>query len=180
MDAVRLAGAFTAGAVVAAAAVITILGAVGQFLPSRECAILALVAYIAAWRWHLSNRWRFPGDRRGVQANKHLVRGIGGRLYFGALLGAGIVTEMSTPLVSTGIFYGLAGGALVAVCYGFGFGLGRSAPSMAAVPLYRRDIDYGPVASRVVVSMRQFGKYAGPFVAAASALLCVAFVILGR
>src|SRR5262249_16830988 len=133
MDAVRLAGAFTAGAVVAAAAVITIFGAVGQFLPSRECAILALVAYIAAWRWHLSNRWRFPGDRRGVQANKHLVRGIGGRLYFGALLGAGIVTEMSTPLVSTGIFYGLAGGALVVVCYGFGFGLGPCAPGLAGV-----------------------------------------------
>jgi hypothetical protein len=177
---VRLAGGFTVGALVAAVSVVAVFGAVGQFLPSRECAALALLAYLAALWWHLLKRWRFPGDRRGVQANRHLVQGMPGRLYFGALLGAGILTEMSTPLVWSGMFFGLAGGALVAACYGLGFGLGRSAPSLAAVPLYRHDVDYGAVASRVAVSMRQFGRHVGVFVATFGAFLCIVIAALGR
>ena len=35
--------------------------------------------------WHLSGRKRFWEDRAGVQANRHLVRGAAGRVYFGAL-----------------------------------------------------------------------------------------------
>jgi hypothetical protein len=97
-------------------------------------------------------------------------------IYFGALLGIGIFTEATTPLVWAGAFYSLAAGLPGGLLYGTGFGLGRSAPALAAVFVARRDINYGAIADLIVIRLRRPLRYvaflaalAGACVAAASA-----------
>jgi len=87
-------------------------------------------------------------------------------IYFGALLGVGVLTEMSTPLVWAGVVYSAAAGLPWAIMYGLGFGLGRSMPALAAVPVYGRDINYGDVAALVVGSLRGPLRYVAVMTAA--------------
>lgn len=71
-----------------------------------------------------------------------------GVLYFGAILGVGLLTDMATPLVYGGAALALNIGPGAALISGIGFGLGRSLPGWVAVVV-------GPLAppSRVAVRM---------------------------
>jgi hypothetical protein len=56
-----------------------------------------------------------------------------GRVYFGGLLGLGVVTYMTTPLVYAMVLYASALHLPIAVLAGVGFGLGRSRPLLTGL-----------------------------------------------
>ena len=70
-----------------------------------------------------------------------------GRVYFGYLLGLGVVTHLTTPLVYALLALSAAAGWQVALALGIGFGLGRSLLAVAGAVLVdrgrrpRRDLD---------------------------------------
>jgi hypothetical protein len=157
----------------------TLLALLGEVYSAKFAAPLVVVLYVGAGIWHVSGLVGFPGDRRGIQANKHLVGGLTGRAYFGALLGIGILTEMSTPLVWTGVIYSMAAGIPAAPLYGMGFGLGRSAPAVAAIPAHKRPVDYGAIAVSVAWALRRPLRYAGAVTGAGGAFIAVTLAIHG-
>lgn len=128
--------------------------AVGSLLHSLLMWVATLLAYAYSAYWHARGRYGFPLQRRGIQANRALVRGKAGPVYFGALLGAGFITEMSTPLVWAGALYAATSGITAAGGYGIGFGLGRSAPALAGIVLGPSITDYGSLAVRIVIDVR--------------------------
>ena len=150
-----------------------LLGTVGS-ATGRMLLPAAAVCFGYCLMWHARGRAQVPFGRRSIQANKSLVRGVPGLLYFGALLSTGILTEMSTPLVWAGIVYSLAAGLPAALYYGIGFGVGRSVPALAAVPAYRRDIDYGALAGFVVFTLRRPLRHVGTLAALVGAALAAA------
>jgi hypothetical protein len=120
---------------------------------------VAAIGFGLSLLWHGRHSGLIPFARRSVEANKNLVRGLPGLLYFGALLGVGVITEMSTPLVWAGAVYSAAIGLPGAVFYGLGFGLGRSTPALVSAVRYRKDIDYAAVSAFIVGSIRQPLRY---------------------
>jgi len=131
------------------------LGVLGTVLHVSFLPTVTLLGFTYCAYWHARSRYRFPLQRRGIQANKALVRGKPGLLYFGALLGTGVITEMATPLVWTGALFAASSGISAAAGYGIGFGLGRSAPALAAIALGPLLTDYGSLAAFIVVETRQ-------------------------
>jgi hypothetical protein len=119
-------------------------------------AALAIGIALASMVWHLGRRMQFVGDRRGFQARRDLaVRPPLGLYYFGALLGFGFLTTMSTPLVYAGAAIAFASPISLGVLYGAGFALGRSIPAIVGVAL--------PIGVRVapqVVSPRTVSGFA--------------------
>ncbi len=155
----------------------TVLALLGEAFSAKFALPLAAAMYAAAGIWHASARNGFPHDRSGIQANRQLVRGLAGRAYFGALLGTGILTEMSTPLVWSGLIYSVAAGLPAAALYGMGFGFGRSAPALAAIPAHKRPVDYGAVAVFVLWVIRRPLRYVGIVAAAAGAFVALALAV---
>ena len=81
--------------------------------PSWPLHGLALAALLGALVWHVCGRHRIPWGRESVQARRPTAeRGWPGLLYFGALLGVGLLTEMATPLVLAGAVMAAAQGVL--------------------------------------------------------------------
>jgi hypothetical protein len=125
---VKGAAAFTVGAALSAGLVYGGLGAVGGLLGGPRVFGPA-AAILLGWSgiWYLRGGGHVPFGRPGVQAKRALVtRGYIGLSLFGAILGVGLLTEMSTPLVQAGCGLALAQQPLFGLCYGMGFGLGRS------------------------------------------------------
>jgi hypothetical protein len=80
----------------------------------------------------------FRGSRSGWQTNRRLATETRlGRLYFGSMLGFGVATYMTTPLVYALVLYAVTVHLPVAVLAGIGFGLGRSTPILTG--FYARD-----------------------------------------
>ena len=159
---------FTTGAVAAAVATYGAFGVVGSML-GRPSALLLLAVAALAWAclWYLRGRYRLPGGREAVQANRDLaIRGPAGMLYFGALLGVGLLTEMSTPLVYAGAALSLSQGLGWGALYGVGFGLGRSAPALAAALIPRRDVNPAAIARVMVSTNRKRSRWLGLVVSA--------------
>jgi hypothetical protein len=93
----------------------------------------------------------FPLDRSGVQANRAWAMSTrGGRVYFGYLLGLGVVTHMTTPLVYALLALSAAGGWQAGLALGLGFGLGRSLLAIAGAVLVDRGGDPGEVSTRII------------------------------
>jgi hypothetical protein len=158
-----------------AACVVSLAAALGGWVVSARFAAPALVLlYGGSAAWHLSGRKGFRGDRRGVQANRQLVRGAGGYAYFGALLGVGVITEMSSPLVWAGVLYSAVAGFSAAACYGLGFGLGRSSPVVAAIPVASRHIDQGALAVSFVWGFSRPARYVAIVTSIFGALIMLA------
>jgi hypothetical protein len=89
--------------------------------------------------WHLLHRKSFRFNRAGIQTNRVLAkRGSAGMLYFGAILGVGILTEMTTPLVFLGPALAVASGFAAALPFALGFAVGRSSPVVWSVASRRR------------------------------------------
>lgn len=127
---------FTVGAVGAAAPTYLLIGFLGA-VPARVVyAMIGLGLLAYAVFWHATGRSTVPAGRQGFQARRAWVdEGRGGLLYFGAVLGVGFLTEMSTPLVHAGMALAAAHGPYQGMGYGAGFGAGRSLPTWTAVVL---------------------------------------------
>jgi hypothetical protein len=154
---------FTTGAVVAAVATYGAFGGIGSAL-GRPSLLLLLAVAALAWAslWYLRGRYRLPGGREALQANRNLAaRGPAGMLYFGGLLGVGLLTEMSTPLVYAGAALSLSQGLWWGALYGVGFGLGRSAPALAAALIPRRDISPAAIARAMASTNRERSRWLG-------------------
>lgn len=115
--------------------------------------MLAAVLAALALVWHLTGRTGFAFDRSGVQANRGWAMSTrGGRVYFGYLLGLGVVTHLTTPLVYALLALAAAGGGQVAITLGVGFGLGRSLLAIAGAVLVDRMGDPGDVSTRIITA----------------------------
>jgi hypothetical protein len=88
---------------------------------------------------------------------------------------------MASPLVWAGVLYSAVGGFSAAACYGLGFGLGRSSPVVAAIPLYSRNIDQGALAVSFVWGFSRPARYVAIVTSIFGALIMLALTgqILG-
>ena len=101
--------------------------------------------------WHLSGGTGFPFDRSGVQANREWAMATRvGRVYFGYLLGVGVITHLTTPLVYALLALSAAAGWQAALALGIGFGLGRSLLAVAGAVLVDRGGDPGEISTRII------------------------------
>jgi hypothetical protein len=120
--------------VLSGTATYALIGAVGALLghgPWRH--VLAVVALAGILLVYVSGE-RQAYARLGIQANRRLAeRGNWGMVYFGALLGIGFLTEVSTPLVAAGVVLSLASTATWGAAYGLGFALGRWRPAVVGL-----------------------------------------------
>jgi hypothetical protein len=119
----------------------------------RPVALAAAFAlFLGSAAWHLRGVARFPLGRQGVQANRARVqRGRGGVLYFGAILGTGLITAMATPLVYAGAVMAIYAGPARALAYGASFGIGRSVPALMGALLASRDTDPSHIVNSLMV-----------------------------
>lgn len=117
------------GAIMGGALLATLAGLLGALVPATATLAAAVIAATYSLWWHASDKPTFRGSRSGWQADREIaMRTRLGRVYFGGLLGFGIATYMSTPLVYTLSFYAAATHLPNALVAGVGFGLGRSRP----------------------------------------------------
>jgi hypothetical protein len=124
---------FASGALVSGALV---YGGLAFAVSAADASFVARVAAIA-WItfclcWHALGFVKVPFGRAAIQANRRwTMKGAGGLVYFGALLGIGLLTQMSSPLVLGGAFAAASSSVGWAILYGLGFGGGRSVPAFA-------------------------------------------------
>lgn len=161
---VAAAAIFTLGSALAAAVVYGLLGLLGSaFWPFTP--VVSFVALGGALVWHLRGKERVPWGHEHVQARRDLaMHGPKGTLYFGAILGVGLLTDMATPLVYGGAALSLTLQVLPAIAYGVGFGLGRAGPAWIAVLVGRR-FSPGSVAAQLIGATR-FARWPGSAIAA--------------
>jgi hypothetical protein len=111
--------------------VYALLGLVGSLVPFLGPTALAIVLasgaiLTMAWYLHPDPDW-LPSPRKQVARHPAVYMAGKGGLIFGGLLGVGVLTKVTTPLVWVGVAAGVAAGsALWGLAYGAGFGLGRS------------------------------------------------------
>lgn len=132
---------------------------------------VALALLALSLLWYARRAQLFPGSRGGRQANRELARSKPGLVYFGALLGVGLFTQMSTPLVYAGAAASLSQGTTWGALFGFGFGLGRSAPALAGPFLATRDLTPATVANAVVVRFQSEARALGLVTSAAGLVM---------
>jgi hypothetical protein len=109
------------------------------------------VLAVLALAWHVRGGAGFPFDRSGVQANRGWAMSTRlGRVYFGYLLGLGVITHLTTPLVYALLALSAAAGWHVALALGVGFGLGRSVLAVAGAVLVDRGGDPGEISTRII------------------------------
>ena len=108
-----------------------LLGVAGSLLPFSGPTSTAIVLAVGAilsvlWYLHPNPAW-LPSPRKQVARHPAVyVVGTGG-LIFGGLLGVGVLTKVTTPLVWVGVAASLAAGSAAwGFAYGAGFGVGRS------------------------------------------------------
>ena len=105
-------------------------GVLGLAVPVTIARTFVWLTAGVAVLWYISQRRVHTFALPGRQAVRKLAqRGVAGVFYFGAILGVGLVTEMSTPLVLCGVLSCVLAGPAYGVVYGLGFALGRSSPA---------------------------------------------------
>jgi hypothetical protein len=121
---------FTSAASGAGALTYAGFGALGDYLATGPAlGLLAAAVLVGSAFWYGKGGGHVPFGRQGVQSHRDLAgRGWLGLMYFGGLLGVGLLTQMSTPLVWAGVFVSLYKGPGWAFVYGIGFGVGRAIP----------------------------------------------------
>lgn len=138
---------FAVGAALAGGLTYGLLGVAGTALPGWLAPGLAIVFLAQAIAFHASGKRSFLGDRDGRQANRGWAYSRPtGVLYFGALLGVGLLTRMSSPLVHFGAALSLVSGPIGGLGYGIGFGVGRSIPAMAGALIGTRHPEASDIA----------------------------------
>jgi hypothetical protein len=115
-----------------------------------------------ALAWHLVGRPGFRWRHLGIQANRSWVqRGPLGLVYFGALLGAGVITEMSTPLAYAWIAAAGANGVSWGVIAGLGAGLGRATPAFAGAARLAGAMSPGSIGRYVYADWMRRARWPG-------------------
>jgi cytochrome c biogenesis protein CcdA len=153
---------FTLGAMTSATAATMAAAAVGAILPRAASVAIAAAIGSCCLSWHVLGRPRFRFRRLGVQFNRAWVqRGPLGPVYFGALLGLGIVTELSTPLVYANLALAAANGVGWAIAAGAGFGLGRSVPPILGALGVGRATDPGRIPHLIYFELRRPARLLG-------------------
>ena len=148
--------------------------ALGALVPQPALLALAVAGLAACLTWYLTGRRHFRGARAEHQANREWAfRGPLGQAYFGSLMGAGVLTQMTTPLVYASIFVAWSQGLVWALVAAVGFGIGRSAPAIAGAALARRPYDPHSVFLRLAMPVR-----GARVVGAALASVCLLQVLL--
>jgi hypothetical protein len=162
-------GAAITGAVFSG--LVAFIGAsIGLGLPRS---LLAGMLSLGALAWYARGHYPIPWGRAGVQANRDLAsRRRAGLLYFGGVLGPGILTVMSTPLVWVGVAFCLAGGVVWGVLYGMSFGFGRSVLGLVVASIKGRDLDAGQLTDHVL-GMKSRVRWVG----LATAVACVGLAV---
>jgi hypothetical protein len=118
-----------AGAVLGGCSSAALFATAGGMLPTGVLDLAAVSVAAYAFVWHARDARAFRGSLSGIQANRRLATQTrAGRLYFGFLLGFGLATYMTTPLVYSLALYVAALGMPAGLVAGAGFGLGRSRP----------------------------------------------------
>lgn len=109
----------------------SLLGLLGSPLPgppSIRLGVAISVASLASLAWYLrpDPTW-LPSPRRQVARIPITVAPVKGALIFGTVLGVGLLTKITTPLVWLGLAATIARGSpFWGFAYGSAFGVGRS------------------------------------------------------
>jgi cytochrome c biogenesis protein CcdA len=122
---------FVLGALVSALLVYGGIGlAVSAAHGTAVARIVAIIWLAGCLGWHAFGFVKVPLGRESIQANRRwATKGPMGLVYFGALLGIGLLTQMTSPLVVGGALLSASSGVRWAVLYGLGFAVGRSVPA---------------------------------------------------
>jgi len=121
----------SAGAMIGGATTFGLAAKVGDLWSISEAAAAAVFLIAAVWisAWH-GTRYGFPPlPCRHGQVPRSWSRSLGGVFLFGATMGLGLATKVTTGLVHFALLLALLDGDVrVGVVAGLAFGLGRSAP----------------------------------------------------
>jgi hypothetical protein len=148
---------FAAGAGAVGSGAYTAIGATGGVVPLTSLALGTIVlaagcVWALVWYAHPVPRL-LPSPTK--QLNRRYVEvPLAGAALFGAVLGVGLLTPVTTPLVWAGAIAVLASGSAAAgALYGFGFALGRTF-QLLQQRMYR-PCSGGEIARRVVQRARR-------------------------
>jgi hypothetical protein len=146
----------------------------GEWLPHAPVRAAAASVVLLSILWHAVGHFRFPGDRHGLQANRdRALMTRTGRLYFGFLLGLGVLTRLTTPLVYALLLVVAASrSASLALAAGLGFGLGRTIPAFVGVAVVGASRDVFAASHRILMQGR-LDRLAGVATGSALALLLI-------
>lgn len=166
---------FTAGAMLAGAATYGLLGAIGALLPGTSPVVGVVVmgagcALTLVW-FAFPSSLSLPSPRKQLNRKWTSVPNLGAAV-FGVVLGIGLLTLITTPLVWIGVVAAfVAGSPLAGATYGLGFGLGRTAQV-----LRMRCHGQACATGEVALALARRGKlhhWLGATAAAALALVCL-------
>jgi cytochrome c biogenesis protein CcdA len=130
---------YTLGAIFTGALTYLVATLLLSFVPEQVRVGVAVAVLAVSLLWHAAGSSHMKFAQHSRQSNRGWAfNRRRGRLYFGALMGIGIATHMTTPLVYASILLAASKGPSWALTAGVGFGLGRSVPAIAAVFLGRR------------------------------------------
>lgn len=132
------------------------LALVASAFDARLVVRVVAIAWIAfCLCWHAFGFVKVPLGRESLQANRQWARkGPMGLVYFGAVLGIGLLTQMASPLVLGGALVAASSGVWWAVLYGTGFGAGRSLPAFSGAMAGLGRLDPGQLAARTISRRR--------------------------
>jgi hypothetical protein len=138
---------FAVGACVAGGGFYGALGLLGAVLPGTSRTLAGRVfagGLLLGLLWHA-----FRGDQLLAWPRRQIRREVAhhpryGMVVYGAVLGVGVLTLVTTPLVWIGAVGVVSSGSpLIGLTYGVGFGLGRAAVLGAQYTLQRARSDRG-------------------------------------
>ena len=112
-------------------------GFIAGLFPTWLSRVLAWVLIVGSLCWHATRGWpAFLARRFENQANRSWAQsGALGQVYFGLLMGVGVLTQVATPLLYVGLAVAGTVGVGWAISCGVGFGLGRSVPAVAGAAM---------------------------------------------
>lgn len=130
----RLIG-FATGAVVGGAVAFGSVGALGVAVDFSEPLATAMIVIVALWIavWHGTRHTFPPLPFRNGQVPRRWSRSLPGVVSFGAMMGLGVATKVSSGLVHFALLLALlCGDGPTALTAGAVFGLARSSPVLLA------------------------------------------------
>jgi len=147
---------------------------IGALLPDSVVLALVLITgacIVFSLLWHLRGSLSFPGNRVSMQVDRERTFYTPtGRFYFGAVMGVGLLTHMTTPLVYVFVLLTPSMSYVQALVIASGFATGRSIPILAGFMNVLKRPDPGDV-SVWIVTPRVADRFLGVVVSAASGLL---------
>jgi hypothetical protein len=159
---------YTASSIAASLALYVAVAAITSPVP-RDVrvgfATVVLVLSLAVHAAGMSFTWFAQQGRQSVRSLANAGRL--GRLYFGAVLGVGIATHMTTPLVWASLFVASVEGVWWAAAAGIGFGLARALPALAG-GVFGGDRWLPGAVTRLILSFDTSARIAGVAIAVGS------------